>query len=273
MIETIKKEWQAKIALLLFVVLTAWWIMSPTFQGKENNRFFGDFPSIYGVMALWGAIWGIMISKKWGGTKSLMGKAIFTFSLGLLAQVFGQLAYAYLAFFKHIEVPYPSIGDLGYFGSVILYIYGASLLAKASGVEIKLKTVESKIQAIVIPLLMLITGYLLFLQQYEVDWSNPLRVFLDFGYPFGQAIYVSIAILTYLLSKGVLGGIMKSKILFILLALIIQFLSDYVFLYQSSRGIWSAGGINDYMYLVSYLLMTLALLQLGTVFKKLKSID
>ena len=89
---------------------------------------------------------------------------------------------------------------------------------------------------------MLAVGYFLFLQGYEFDWSDPLKVFLDFGYPFGQAIYVSIAILTYLLSRGILGGIMKGKILFILFALCMQFLSDYTFLYQSSKGTWSVGG-------------------------------
>ena len=57
---------------------------------------------------------------------------------------------------------------------------------------------------------------------------------------------------------------MKNKILFVLFALVIQFLCDYTFLYQSSKGIWQVGGVNDYMYLVAYFVMTLALINLNT---------
>lgn len=271
MVETIQKEWQAKVAVLFLVLLTAWWIVGIITPDFYKTRFFGDFPSIYAVMALWGGVCGIFVALKWGGMRSIVGKAIFMFSLGLFAQVFGQLAYAYLAFYKNIPVPYPSIGDIGYFGSIPFYIYGTILLATASGVQIKLRSFSHKLQAVIIPVVMLVVGYFLFLQGYEFDWSNPIKIFLDFGYPFAQAIYVSLALLTYLLSRGILGGIMKSKILFILFALIIQFFSDYTFLYQSSRGVWSAGGFNDYMYLISYFVMTLALLQLETVFRKLKA--
>lgn len=270
MAETIKKEWQAKAALIIFFILTVWWVVSPSFQGPESKRFFGDFPSIYAVMALLGGIWGIAIARKWGGIKSVMGKAVIMFSLGLLSQVFGQLAYAYLSFYKHIEVPYPSIGDIGYFGSIPLYIYGILLLAKASGAKIKLQSFTHKIQAVLVPLGMLAIAYLFFLQGYEFDWTNPIKIFLDFGYPMGQAIYISIAFLTFLLSRNILGGIMRDKIFFILFALFIQFLSDYTFLYQSSRGTWHVGEINDYMYLVAYFFMTLGLLQLKTVLDKLK---
>lgn len=269
MLETIKKEWQAKLAVLLFFLLTVWWVVSPSVQKMMGGRFFGDFPSIYVIMALCGAIWGIAISEIWGGLKSVMGKAVLMFSLGLFAQVFGQIYYAYLSFYKHVDVPYPSIGDIGYFGSIPLYILGVLFIAKASGVKIGVRSFSSKIQAFLIPLVVLAAGYFLFLQGYEFDWSNPIKLFLDFGYPLGQAVYVSFAILTFLLSRGILGGIMKSKILFILFALSIQFLSDYTFLYQSSRGIWSVGGINDYMYLFAYFLMTLGLLQLKTVLSKL----
>jgi hypothetical protein len=268
MIEVLKKEWKAQIALVLLFILAIWWFIGPQ---VSQQRFFGDFPSIYAVMALLGGIWGIGIAGKWGGVKSVMGKAIIMFSLGLLSQVFGQLAYAYLSFYKHIEVPYPSIGDVGYFGSIPLYIYATLLLAKASGARINLQSFTHKIRAVLIPLGMLTIAYFFFLQGYEFDWTNPIKIFLDFGYPMGQAVYISIALLTFLLSRNILGGIMRDKIFFILFALFIQFLSDYTFLYQSSRGTWSVGGVNDYMYLVAYFFMTLGLLQLKTVLEKLKN--
>lgn len=266
----LKEQKNSIIAITLFFLLSFWWLVSPRFQPEVGKRFFGDFPSIYAILALYGGVSGVIISQKWGGIKSIFGKSILMFSLGLFLQVFGQLAYAYYSFYLIAEAPYPSLGDIGYFGSIPLYIYGVVLIAQAAGVKIALRSFTNKIQAILIPGIMLTVGYYLFLLNYEFDWSSPLRIFLDFGYPLTQAIYVSLAILTYTLSKNVLGGMMKKKILFILISLGIQFCSDYTFLYQISNETWVVGGINDYMYLVSYLLMTLSLLQFDTAMLRVK---
>lgn len=262
--ETIKNEWQAKAAIILFLILSLWWFLDPVILGKGHERILGDFASIYFILPLWGGIWGISVSRKWGGLKSVMGKAMIMFSLGLFAQVFGELVYAYLTFYEKISIPYPSIGDVGYFGSIPLYIYGVWLLARASGIRIQLKSFTNKIQAVVIPIVMLFIGYYLFLQGYEFNWNNSLTIFFDFGYPLGQAFYISLAILTYTLSRNTLGGIMRPKILFILFALFIQFLSDYNFLYQVSRESWVTGGYGNMLYLTAYLLMTLGLIQFKT---------
>lgn len=273
--ETIKKEGRAQFVVILFLLLTAFWVTLQTgvFDGKIlfNHSYHKLFGALYGFVALLGALWGLNIAKQWGGTKSVMGKSIVMFSLALFAQEFGQLSLSYLDYAYNIAGAYPSIGDLGYFGSIPLYALGVYYLAKASGVNISLQLFTKKLQAILIPAGMLFVGYFLFLRGYEFDWSSPIKVFLDLGYPLGDAMYVSLAILTYLLSRGVLGGIMKSKILFLLFALGAQFVTDYTFLYQSSRGTWTVGGINDYMYLTTYFLMTLALLQLKTVHDQLRS--
>lgn len=271
MLETLKKTWQAQVTLFLFILLTGWWLINSFVLDPSTVKYdgFGDWAEIYGLMAVWGSIWGIVISQKWGFTKSLIGRSLLMFSFGLFAQEFGQLSYAFYNDIYKVPGPYPSLGDIGYFGSIPLYTYGVILLAKASGVTIGLKSLRSRVQAIIIPIIILIISYMLFLRGYEFDWANPLKIFLDFGYPFGQAIYISFAFLTYLLSRGILGGVMKGAILFILFALCMQFISDYTFLYQSSKGTWAVGGINDFMYLVSYFLMALALIQLKTVLNKI----
>ncbi len=256
-----KKNKQLTFTLFLFLFFTIWWLNDS--PGRSSNYFWGELENVYGLLALWGSICGITIAHKWGGFKTVIGRAIFMFSFGLLAQEFGQLAYGYYNFFLEIPVPYPSIGDIGFFGSILFYIYGVLLLAKAAGVKVKTKSFLTKIQSILIPTVILILGYLFLLQDYQFDWLNPIIIFLDFGVPLGQAIYISIAILTYFLSKGVLGGLMKNKILFVLLALLIQFTADYTFIYQASRDLWVVGGLNDYMYLTSYFLMTLAILELN----------
>jgi hypothetical protein len=99
--------------------------------------------------------------------------------------------------------------------------------------------------------------------------GQPFKVVLDFGYPLGQAIYVSIAMLTLIISRKALGGIMREPMAFLLIALVVQYLSDFMFLYQVSNEQWYVGGLNDYMYLISYFLMTLGLIQLGATFQKI----
>ena len=200
----------------------------------------------------------------------MMGKALIFFSLGLFAQEFGQVMYSYYLYFQKIEVPYPSLGDVGYFGSIPLYILGVLYLAKASGVKIGLSSFVNKIQAILIPGVILVLSYYFFMQGYVPDWSAPIRTLLDFGYPLGQAIYISLALLTYSLSRGVLGGVMKPRILFILFALFVQYIADFSFLYLAQQGQAYPGSILDYAYILAYFLMGIGLLQFGSVLTKLR---
>ncbi len=261
MIQKLKNDKKILIAILMFVFFSLWWglVQLPVSNQHLLNQLWGG---LYGIEALVGAIWGLRIYRDWGGSKSLMGKAIMLFALGLFAQEFGQLSYNYYIFYRQIEIPYPSLGDIGFFSSIPFYLFGALYLAKASGVKVSLQSFKSKIQAAIIPLALLSYSYFIFLHGYEFDWSKPLTIFLDFGYPLGQALYVSVALLAVLLVRGVLGGIMKYRVFFIFFALLFQYLCDFMFLYQANNKTWVAGGINDFMYLVSYLIMTLALLQL-----------
>lgn len=270
MLGSIYKEGKAKIAIVMFLIFSIWWFLVFYFF-RENRDINNLFSAMYGIMAVWGGVFGMMISKKWGGLKSVMGRAIFAFSLGLFAQEFGQLTYSYYAYFLKITIPYPSIGDIGYFGSIPLYIYGAFHLGQAAGIKVALKNFTSKIQAVILPLIILFISYAIFLKDYSFDWSKPLIIFFDFGYPLGQTLYVSIALLVYLLSRKVLGGIMKKPVLFILIALFAQYLSDFTYLYQANQGTAYPGGPNDYLYLTAYYLMTLGLIQLNTILTKIRN--
>ncbi len=267
----LKKDAKAGLALLIFLGFTAWWALLHFGHQPNTNHILDWFAGTYGVLALLGGIWGLSISSKWGGYKSVLGRAILMLSLGLLAQEFGQLAYAYYAIVKHIEVPYPSIGDIGFFGSVLFYIYATYLLAHASGAKMSLKSLGNKLIVLVVPAAILLTSYHLFLKGYEFDWSQPVATILDFGYPFGQAIYISTAILAYFLSRKLLGGIMRPKILLLLFALCTQYAADFNFLYQSSHGTWTTATYGDYLYAFSYLIMTLAILNLGRAYAQIRS--
>lgn len=263
-----------KTALCLFVVLTIWRIIIiflPSVEGEFNALSFA-WGACYQIVAIWGSVWGLKAAKSWGGTKSLLGRVIITFSIGLLLQAFGQTVYSYYIFTTG-AAPYPSIGDIGFFGSIPFYLYGVILLARLSDVTISFRSFLKSAFAIIIPVAMVTVSYYLFLSGYEYNLNNPINVFLDFGYPLGQAFYVAVAILALLVifTKNILGGILRGSIILFLLALVMQYISDFTFLYQASRNIYIPEGINDYMYLLSYLLMALSLVRLGIAFEKVKN--
>jgi len=266
----ILREWQAKVALVFFILYTVLWAYLQYSHSSTSSSAFHFFGITYCLVAFWGALWGIFIAVKWGGLKSVMGKALVLFSLGLFAQTFGQITYSLYAIVLKIEMPYPSIGDLGFFGSIPLYICGMVYLAQASGISISLREFKNRIQVVLLPLVLLALSYFIFLKGYEFDWTQPLAIILDFGYPLGQSIYISIALLTFILSKNSLGGKMKNRILLVLFALVLQYLSDFMFLYQASNNVWSVSGLNDYLYFVSYFFMALSLIQFKTVYNELR---
>lgn len=270
--QSIKSKLIFWIPVIIFVFFTVWWFYLRSFSVSSTYSARQLWGATYQILALYGGIVGLFVSKKWGGYKSLMGKIILVFSIGLLLQVFGQSFSSWYVYYYKVESPaYPSLGDIGFFGSVLAYIYGIILLARASGATKSLEKIWNKAWAIVIIFIVLILSYFFFLKGYQFDWSQPIKVFLDFGYPFGQAFYVSIAILVLLMSRNLLGGVMKKPITFLIFALIFQYASDFFFLYQSNLNNWYVGNINDYMYAASYLIMSLSLIQFGAIFEKIKN--
>ncbi len=255
---------RSKLGLFIFILyalLLGWWVklfLSGQQSGLENYLFGAAYP----ILALVSGINGLIISRIYGGWSSVMGRGIIYLSLALLGQVFGQFIWTYYNIFAKIEVPYPSLADLGYISVIPFDILAMWSFAKASGAKFTFKTISHSIKIILIPGVMVTIAYFLFLHDYKYDFTNPVKVFLDFGYPLGEAIYISLAILTYLFSKKLLGGIMRSKILFLIFAFIMQFVTDYTFLYMASRNTYYNGGISDLMYATSFAIYSLALLNL-----------
>lgn len=249
-----------RLVVFSFIFLSVWWFVLYFIFGAQLERQNLYWAATYQIIALEGGILGLIFSRTWGGFKSLMGRAILFFSLGLLFQSFGQTAFSFYNLALNVEIPYPSIADVGFFGSLLLYLFGILSLARISGARIKLKKGSGKLKAFLLPLLVLLLSYAIFLNGYGFD-RTPLTIFLDFGYPLGEAVYVSIALLVLLLSKNILGGVMKRSLLFLTIALIAQYCAEFNFLYQALNETWINGGYGDFMYLFAYFLMTVSLIK------------
>ena len=253
-----------RISAVLFLIYSLWWVTLRFLHPTPTQVLI--FADSYHVTALFGAIIGFSIARKWGGFQSMMGRAILMFSAGLLCEWFAQVTGIYLVW-QVGTVPYPSLSDVGAVGALIFYAIGSIDLAKASGAHISLRSYSGKLIAALIPLLFLSASFAIFLRSYEFNWSQPLITFLDIGYPLGEAFYLSMAILAYLLSFKALGGMMKVPILFFITALISEYIADFYFLYDSHAGGYVLGSVNDLLFIVAYSLMAISLIQLGVVYK------
>jgi hypothetical protein len=268
--QLLKPSLKLYLIIFVYVLFTIWWVLLQFFI-PEESYFHDAFSDTYGVLALLSGFVGISIAGKWGGIKSYIGRSILFLALGLLLQFLGQVVYSIYFYLLHIEVPYPSYGDVFFFGSIPLYVFGAWYLAKAAGCGLTFQKFSNKVVSILLPLVLLLMSYYIFLRGIVVDLNHPVKVFLDFGYPLGQSLYLAMAFLTYLLSREVLGGLMKKRLLLILFAFSVQYIADFVFLYKQSRGIWTPGGVSELIYLNAYFIMAMGLVSLSTVFDALQA--
>src|SRR3989344_4625787 len=260
-----------KVTHLLFIVFSVWWVILYFYYEAGLTQQNLYWAASYQAIALWGGIFGLFSSRRWGGYRSLMGRGIIYFSIGLLLQSFGQSAFSYYTTILGVDIPYPSIADIGYFGSAIFYILGIVSIAKVAGVGVRLQNLGGKALVLLIPVLILIFSYVFFLSSYTFDWSSPLRIFLDFGYPLGEALYVSMAILALILSRNILGGVMKNSLTFLMMALVMQYFAEFNFLYQAANGTWVNGGYGDFLYTSSYFFMAIGLAKIYRALKQLET--
>lgn len=249
----------AASSAIIFLIFAGWWleIFLTGSSDQSQNHWFGFS---YGSFSLWGGILGLIIARQWGGWRSLIGRAVVCLSIGLLFQGWGQYSFWYMNSIKGIEVPYPSYPDIGYFGTIPFYIYASYLLAKSAGGKFRFSSLSNGMSLLIIPALMLCIAYFSFLRNLPFDFENPIASLMDYAYPTGQALYISGALLTYSLSRKLLGGVMRFPILFLVFAFIIQFLADYVYIYF--HDIYFPGSFIDFFYLLAYFVMSLGLIQL-----------
>lgn len=258
----IQRNILGSVTVGFFAILALWWIVLyflDDFALAQQNLYWA---ATYQLMAWWAAAIGIVAAKPWGWFQSYMGRGITFFAIGLGLQGFGQTTFSIYTTVLGIEIPYPSIADIGYFGSVIAYLIGIWYIARVAGVTFRLKSFHHKMQVVIFPTLLLVVSYTFFLREYELDWSGPLRIILDFGYPLGEALYLGVAILALSLSRNILGGIMRGPLTLLMAALVAQYVAEFNFLYQAANESWQNGGYGDMLYLLSYFVIALALVRI-----------
>jgi hypothetical protein len=262
----------AGILIFIFAALTIWWILLDPSSTLDTLQYKKQvWGASYQILALIGGLYGLFIARNWGGLKSYVGKSVFFFSLGLLFQVLGQTVYSFYNLYYQTNALYPSLGDVGFFGTIPLYFLGAYYLTKASGIKASLKSVGNKVLLVIIPLLIFSAQYYLYLRHYSFDLTTPIKTLLDYGYPLGDALNLSMAILAFLLCVRMLGGVMKTPMLSLIFAFFMQYVADIYFFYQANNDLYFSGNFADFLYAFSYLAMALALTQMVIVYRHIRA--
>lgn len=276
------KKTKAQILITtIFALLAGWWLAINLRSDVSTSEVKAFSDSIW-LLSFTGGVYGLLAARKWGGFKSVFGKSISFFSLGLLSQGVGQLVYIFYDYVLGNENPYPSVADVFFFATIPLYIFALYNLAIALSVKFSKANILGKIATFIVPIAVLAVTYQNFLKGYErcfedpdtleIICSTPVTTFLDFAYPIGGAIYISIAVLIFVLSRQALGGIMRNKISILLLGLFIQYAAEVHYLYLTYHEELELGELNDLLYLTAYFVIAISIINLGSVIDKLLNV-
>lgn len=258
----------SKIITILFAITIVFWVVlfflaKYTLIGDEtleNLRRFTQLPLIFIPLA--GGLLGLKNALDWGGTKSILGRAVFGISLGLLTWAGGMIIWNYYLFFTTVEVPYPSLADALFILSWPLWAYGLLQLSKAIGAHFALRN-ESK-QALFFGsgIVILVSIYLLF--GVARGWSisldgGVLKLFFDLFYPIGDIVILTLVTLTYWLSKEFLGGIYKNPILVLFFGFLLNYMADFTFSYTTTQGTYFNGHFVDFLFTTTMFILSFGL--------------
>lgn len=251
-----------KTALVYFFVIFAifqfgWWLKLHMYGDLQSDEAYW-FNLVYGLASLIGAVNGFFVVRRWGGFKSHIGKTIFFLSIGLFSEWIANVIWGYYNIALRTEIPYPSEADIFFLAIIPIYAVAMYYLALAAGAKMSLRSYKGKIVAIAVPLVALTAAFWLFVRE-GLDFSNPVKFIFDVGYPLGEAITASVALLAYYLTREKLGGVLKKLIIVTIGAYTMQFIADYGFLITVINETYYNANWVDMMYALAVTSMPIAI--------------
>lgn len=247
-------------------IFLIWWILLYIkFNGDTTFINTAVWPDVYNLMAIWGVWWGFKATQRLGAIKKILGRAMVFFTIGLLLQSFGQITFSIYFNFFGIEAPYPSLADIAYLGSPILYLIGLTTFSRALGVP---RNVNNMRYGTIISLtglgIFVFSGLVIGLgTTYAFDWNEPLRIVLDFAYPLVECLCL-ILIFAIILNQTRYPQLNRSLVI-VGAALFMQYSADMLFTHLAAHDLWHGGSASELLYLIAYFLMASALVVLSKV--------
>lgn len=250
-----------------YVSLLIWWLIIFSF-GIKDTPFNIAFAFAYGLIPIFGGIFGIFKAKKWGMLKSSMGKALLFLSSGLITWGIGEMIWSYYNFFLKVEVPYPSWADASFIVSWPLWSLGVLFLSYATGARFGLKSINGKLLLIGIPIIAFIVSYYLLIivaRQGSFELGGGfLKIFFDIAYPVWDVVIITMALIIYGLSFKYLGGRFKWPVIITLLGFFINYFADFGFSYTTTIETHYNGNWVDLLFTTAVFVLSFGINSLDT---------
>lgn len=248
----------AQIFLFWFLCELVYWVILQIYiipgnpDAKLGENIYNLFFSVpYFTMGVIGGLNGLRIAAKWNGWHSKLGRALIFLSLAILAQnIIGNFLWLlYYNMYLHTQVPYPALTDIGYFSVIPLNALAIYYFGQLSGAKFELKKLKSKAVGLLTGYIFFSLAYVLFIQHVKIDFVNePIRTFLDLGYPLGEAFNISFATIILLNSAKSVGGAFKVPFLFVIFHFALVFLGDNSFIFAQANGLYYNSSFVDLIY-------------------------
>lgn len=246
------------LTVIFFLELFVWIILAIATGHKavtEGFLFDGVLKVFHltgDILFVLGGLLGLNTARTWGGFKSSIGKTIIFISLGLITWGLGGFMWFWYLFYGHIEIPYPSLADVGFVLALPLWSLGVCHLAKATGAKFELRKTRGKIILFLVPILACIFSYYLLITIARggmIDFSvNRAQLFFNLAYPLGDVLIFTTIGVIYLLSNKLLGGKYKKTIFTLFIGFIIMYGADFLFSYTTTNESYFNGNYVDMLF-------------------------
>lgn len=258
----------SKLIFLYYLPIIVWGVAFYALQIKGTPLNYW-YQFAFGLIPLVGGIFGIAKSKQWGWFRSKVGKAVFFISLGAISWGIGQMFWSlYYNIWLKVEVPYPSLADVGYSLSFPFLAIGLVSLSKATGAKFSLKHPGGKLFALFLTIAASALAYYLLIVVARggvIDFSEDgLKLFFDLAYPLGDLVIFLFAALIYGLSFNYLGGRYKTPIVSMLLGMLVLFIGDFSFSFNTTTGEYYNGHWVDLVLLTAWTLIVFGVNSMDT---------
>lgn len=241
----------SKILSVFFIIIVIWWFMI-FLSGSQDQPSNFYFVLAYGFIPLLGGIFGLRKAKKWGFYSSSMGRALIFISAGLITWSIGETIWSYYNLVLQVEIPYPSLADVGFILSWPLWTVGIIYLSHATGARFALKETSGRTKLIIIPILVAALSYYFLVivarDNTLITSREALKTFFDLAYPLGDVVILTVALVVFGLSSSLLGGTFKWPVLITLAGFVINYFGDFAFSYTTTVGTYFNAAWPDFLF-------------------------
>lgn len=263
---------EKKILTTVFVFSIIFWLVFVFVSGYSQHPLglYTQIPLV--AIPVFGGLIGLKRFAEWGKFKSVIGRAVFWLSTGML--LWG-IAIAIWTYFLSVEVllPYPSIADYVFVFSSISHIVGLVFLSRVVGVSQGLRTFNGKMVALFVTFVLVSFSYYVIVivahnNVLVLPTDTVIQSFFNYAYTIASLIDITIIGAIYFVSRKYLGGTFKIPVLTLLVGFLIHFFAIFFFVKTISSGAYFNGNIADILFTIAVFLESLGLVSLDPDYSK-----